>query len=296
VEGEAPLHLGGSWFEGMAEEVTKRSATVQFDKMRGRYTDEEEAQDLLGHGTTNVDTDMDVGLLHREEVELEVREWRPHKQTGPRGWVWTDPGKDPRLVPAVSSRDMEVLSGRPVLDVSYSLVRPRSKVAVDMSRQVGRSDDELEGEDALFTMGALDGADQGMAPDVAQEMDEGLRRGHAASSRVRRGANVVDMKRQPPRGLEPGSESDSEGPAPVYDVSYALVHPRTGRGVSDWSKAPERTQAGGISGGQRTGAEDDGDEEGGMGEAEELILSPKRESTSRFILYPPTLPSLFYLS
>eukprot|EP01041_Mallomonas_annulata_P003189 gene3189-6290_t len=246
----AVAELGGGWFEGMAEGMSKKAAIVKYDVMRGR--------------TDDVDgDDVDAAIEPQDELIVEVGDWKPHKQSEHQGLTWTDPKLNPRF--KIDRKD-PLAEGAPILSPKYDLLRARTMGAVTFDGRTGRVDVAVEDE-LMWEMDGMDAGDQGMALEAEEEHEHGRIKGWQSSSKNKKVIYGVDMKKQ---GVRKDIVKKSDAPDVIYDINYSALENRRGKGALDWAKEDDDLQ--GI----------DGDMNMPSLEVEELIVSPKRDKQSKY--------------
>ena len=242
----AAAELGGGWFEGLADGVKKQPSTVKYENMAGRSDGEASPSE------------------EAEEVIIEVRNWKPHLPVDVGVTKWADPQTVPRFLP--DKKDI-LTEKAVVLAPKFDLVTARSGGIVQFDKQTGREAKEEEDE-LMLEMDGLGAGDQGMAMDAAEDGDARRRRGFEASSTSKRVVVAVNMDTQTKRKE---ISRPSAAPDVVYDVKYAIMEDRTGKGVRSWAKEVDFVDAA------------NGD--GALPEVEEeVILDPQHHKQSKYVL------------
>lgn len=137
-------HLGGSWFEGMAEEVLKKpNAALDFSKMAGRPTATE--QDLENELFEEI-----AGPVGGE-IDLQVQDWHPNKPKPAPGYVMPNPAKQPRF-PKDKPSNEKPYDPDAQLDPlpNYNYLKGKEPVLVNMDKMRGRVDEDSDLEQAIL--------------------------------------------------------------------------------------------------------------------------------------------------
>ena len=248
----------------MAREVDKQPPVVQFASMRGRH-DEEEDEKILASAHAE--------LIHAEELDLSVVDWKPHKPKAMAAPAWSDPQKLPRFE-EIKKLNSDNNMGTP-LSPNVDVIKPRTEFLVDMSRQSGRYDREKE-EELVWELDGMDAVDQGMAIEVEDEMEEGRKRSEKVNSKQKKVPLLVVMDKQLDRkGIIEKTVAHDIAP---YDVDISAVRERTDKGFHDWSKGADIKRF----------PEDEAHElksEGLYDNKEELALSPNHMVQSKYVFF-----------
>jgi hypothetical protein len=181
-EGELGLddHLGGSWFEGMAEQTKKKSAKhLEFNRMTGRKDMNKEEEDLLY--AQEIEKEMDIEGVNAP-LDLEVKDYQPHKPKA-KAIEFTDPKKDPRFLKQekpkyYKEKELTEEDIQRENEMNDKLLFNMDKHnAVKMDRMIGRKDnDEEEKEfvDRLAVGGEI--ANEEEAKELERERQERIDR------------------------------------------------------------------------------------------------------------------------
>lgn len=221
-------HLGGSFFEGMNEEVESRPAVVKYDKMVGRT--DKELKKKSNRGRLN--DFEDYIPITGDELDLEVDEWKPH-MAKTHAVKWVDLVNAPRFEKTRTGPKDE---GAPdTVSPKYNQVQKKEAFMVDMSKQKGHWDEEDEG---------LTGGDEHMPDDlmasVARSHDAALERGRYAKSTSKRVPVAYLGRPSDDRGLLSGVKNDNE--VVILDATEAIddLGIQQGAGVLSFAKQPDR--------------------------------------------------------
>jgi hypothetical protein len=148
-EGELGLddHLGGSWFEGMAEQTKKKSAKhLEFHRMTGRKDMKKEEEDLLY--AKEIEKEMDIEGVNAP-LDLEVKDYQPHKPKA-KATEFTDAKKDPRFLKQekpkyYKEKELTEEDIQRENEMNSKLLFNMDKNnAVKMDRMIGRKDNDEE--------------------------------------------------------------------------------------------------------------------------------------------------------
>ena len=134
---DAPNHLGGSWFEGIAEGIVKMAPVVRMDKMNCRsVADQEELMEEV------------TGVKALGPVQIEVKDWNPRMPKAPPGRAFQDIKAFPRFEEAKKEGGAyEPLSIKDLDPVKGMAVELAKKPAPLMSRMAGRGGSDVLGDD-----------------------------------------------------------------------------------------------------------------------------------------------------
>lgn len=152
---ENPLneHLGGSWFQGMAEEVKKKSNKhIDFSRMRGRKDLDKDEEDQLYE--KEIQKEMDVDDVNAP-LDLEVKDYQPNKpKTTNIAIQFTDPKKDPRLLNQEKSKyykekELTEEDIRKDQEKNDNLLFNKKKQFVNMNKMGGRNENNQEEKDMV---------------------------------------------------------------------------------------------------------------------------------------------------
>lgn len=137
-EDVALYHIGGSYFEGMHEEVVGRPALVKYDTMVGR-TDKE----LRGRkkGAPAKDDFEDLAPVTGDELNLSVQDWKPHMEKT-HAVKWVDAVDLPRF--QKTNRGAKDEDAPDTSSPNYDQVHHREAFMVDMGRQRGHFDEDMD--------------------------------------------------------------------------------------------------------------------------------------------------------
>jgi hypothetical protein len=303
-------HLGGTWFEGMAEEVLKRPAAVDFSKMSGRPAPME--QQLEDEVLQEV-----VGPVEGQ-TDLEVKEWHPNKPKPAAAYVMPDVKKHPRFPKEKAPEPFDPSAPLEPLP-NYDYLKGKEPVLVNMGRMRGRVDEDADMEEAILREvegERIDFEGRGVgrvlsigtvavhnlqlvytgAQEVAAERDRAVRRGNTALSGNKRTPLAVDMSKQVGRhDSQLGGDTEqlmadlnNERAARLVEnpelTAPILRHPKDigrgeGGGVRDWSKLPGRASSDADAVAEALGSD--------MTPREQLILDPVRDATSKYVVSLP---------
>jgi len=273
-------HLGGSWFEGMADELAKRPAAVNMKKMTSRPVDAAAAdsEEALMKEITGVEEEAGPAIL-------EVKNWNPMMPRVLDQPAFKDPAKHPRFEEPKASQygaDKDP-DAPPTPSPKYTLVKERPIVSVNMSKQRGRDEDD----DKEQLQRELDGE---------VDIDAVIALAHARAQAVKRGEELTnpklkkpipppDMSKQSGRDPPPSSAA-SEGEQVHADVPLKPVPSSFGGkvkgGAGDWGKTKGRDDA-------EAEAKLLGDDDLFPRQQEQVELQEvKPEVSSRFKKPPPT--------
>lgn len=240
--------MGGSYFEGMAESIDKQRAVVNFDAMTGRAENEEPLEDVVS-----------------EELQLEVNNWKPHKEREGRDVVFPDPKRNPRFVEV--KRDEKPPDAPPTPIPNYDYKR-KHEPQVDMSRQLGRAENEAKESNIIEEeIGEhVTAVELRNIASEAKDIDDRLKKGEMQQSGKKRMHAPVDMSRH----TKDPPPMKSAAPDVVYEVKSDFVKNRQGKGVVAWSLQAEEDDTNAIV-----------DE---IGPDDELAVSPIPENKSRYYI------------
>jgi hypothetical protein len=267
-------HLGGSWFEGMYEQIQKKPAlAMDFAKMIGRpemvdVVDEEDLMETL------------VGPSDKL-LDLDVQDWLPHKANA-KAIVFDDPKKYPRF--PTMKPDEKAVDAPPTPEAKYTLIDERPPMVVDMSKMLGRQtvlEKAQEEEDLnVIVNGEIDSQ---YAIELGEERSRSIAKGIESS--LRKAPFYVDFDKQLGRKvLEDQDRDDSNliGEAigaqgrlftTIESVDLSMKKPQNG--VSDWEKAVGREDSNPL---ELLNVEN-GD---WLLNEKELDLFPNKEASSRY--------------
>lgn len=134
-------HLGGTWFEGMAEEALKRPAAVDFARMTGRPAPTE--------GRLEAEALHEMVGPMEGQIDLEVQDWHPNKPKSATGYVMPDPKKQPRFPKDKAPEPIDpdaLLQPLP----NYDYLKGKEPMLVRMDKMRGRADDGSDMEEAVL--------------------------------------------------------------------------------------------------------------------------------------------------
>ena len=291
--------MAGDWFVGMAEEVKRKANNhLDFNKMRGRDdVDQSDVDDAILGEDMNNDFDLDRG-----ELDLEVKNFHPHKPKPPAALAFNDPKKHPRF-PKPKEREYNSDPDAELAIADDFATNAKDAPAVNMNRMIGRNemkqgDDDKDGDMIKQIVHGEVDIEKAIALDKARS--ESISR--AKDSRLKPIIKNIDFDKQ----LEKDGLSEQQVKRLInqeIDVENDLYSDGMDegdgngkervKGVLDWNKMKSRG----------TGE----DEERLVatdvhldGEAEELDLRPTKEHISRYrcyLLYSKTiLPIYSFLS
>lgn len=233
----------------MAESIEKQRAVVNFDAMTGRVEKEEPLEDVVS-----------------EELQLEVKDWKPHKEREGRDVIFPDPKRNPRFVEV--KRDEKPPDAPPTPIPNYDYKR-KHEPQIDMSRQLGRIDNEAKESDIIQEeIGEpVTAVELRNIASQAKDNDDRLERGEMQQSGKKRVHAPVDMSRhtKDPPAIK------SAAPDVVYEINSDFVKNRQGKGVVAWSLQAEEDDTNAIA--NEVGADD------------ELVVSPNPEKKSRYLIF-----------
>ena len=218
-------HVGGTWFKGMAEEGMKKKAFIDIGKMQGR-DDNEDDKKLFENDEEFAEVKLD----------LEVKDWNPRMPKPVFLAKMSDPETQPRFPKEpVDTKDPDA---PPTPTPNYDYVKVRDKLAfVDMSKQVGRSDD-IDQEKNLVLKEVEGDIDQLLVDQLAAEREANLIKAKEITGKLKRVPPPIDMSKN--AGRDDKVKITEESPPPVQ-VATSPVQPRV-KGISDWSKVKGRDE------------------------------------------------------
>lgn len=184
-------------------------------------------------------SDDDLMKDEEEKLDLEVKDWKPHRPMT-KGILIADPGRNPRFQEGKGHYDLNL-----ILEPKDEVTRERAPATVQMSRQLGRSDDNNSSSAQ---------SDPGIAREIESERDANIRKNFQNK------VPTVNMEKF--RDRDVGGAEKEEYPLELV-VKYeqvetrGITHVRMAKQIgrqSEVDKNPDR---------------------------EELDLSPKDEASSR---------------
>jgi hypothetical protein len=124
IEYPAQEKLGGTWFEGMGDQILKQRATVQIDRMTGR--DDNDREEILLE---------ELGLPLESGIDVDVTEYKPHMKR-PINVIISDPDKNPRFEEFIKGggKDFDAPDS---ISPKY-LTQDKKESFVNMNKQIGR--------------------------------------------------------------------------------------------------------------------------------------------------------------
>jgi hypothetical protein len=300
--GEAAGRLGGEWFKGMADEILEAAdggglRALDFDKMSGRGAD---AKDDAGGGDPVEEQVMaeELGAMgdvydRGEVLELDVKDWKPHKAPLNTAVAWRTAEEQPRW-----AKEGHGDEPPPEYDVDPDILRGKPTFLVDMGKGQDRWDGVgvgVENEETGIVEAFLEYADgdpgehgrklqEAFDAGLASEQMRSRTRAEEASSSARRMVEPVNMAKQ--RSREEEDRADGPLSAAPQDVDYDIE-----KGL----RALDKRLHGGVRFEQNLGREDNGGSGGGVAAGPslsnvlgsefgriELELEPKEQASSKY--------------
>jgi hypothetical protein len=143
-------HLGGSWFEGMADQIAKGrpgaggGGALEFSKMTGRPAAAERAleEEVLA----------EIAGPVAGQIDLEVKDWRPHAARADPGYVMRDPKKHPRFDHPKPAYEKPFDPDAPIEPLpNYDYIKGgKDPLLVNMDKMTGRADFDREAEQTIL--------------------------------------------------------------------------------------------------------------------------------------------------
>jgi hypothetical protein len=281
-------HIGGLWFEGMAQEVTSKPSIVHMGKQTGRISHAEEAMKRK--------VDEEDELLHVQEQQLDLNAAHSHAHTStaahtPQAHIeFADPNKYPRFRDTHTESENKEAYTHAVYEPNKNATSGAKKVVylTNMDKQSSRwseqahtqSDDIVQNE---IAEGATD--DPTMTAAIQRERDtKQVSAQEMFVGKHARSLSVVDMGKQ--RGREDPKHTDAdnehdEGDEQAHTKDYmygqGIGVERVRGGVTAWTREPTKNE--GTDANTHTVADKD---DAHLFESEELQLAPTHTGLSSY--------------
>jgi hypothetical protein len=124
IEYPAQEKLGGTWFEGMSDQIEKQRATVQIDRMTGR--DDNNRDEMILEK---------LGVPVESGIDMDVTEYKPHMKR-PINVLISDPDKNPRFEDFTKEGGKDVDAPDSISPKYFT--QDKKESFVNMNKQIGR--------------------------------------------------------------------------------------------------------------------------------------------------------------